>query len=139
MFKNPIQDDSRFWPGLGGSDTDYAWALVCYPLFEAVTMPFATMTVHRFPFTVLMIFALFLCIVGATMYALAVNVWMVFIAHGLIGAGATCAVVIHTYIGEMGTVMDDIRVKQGKKPRKYTLYIAFSFVLNVGNLASFGK
>ena len=134
-----IQDDSRFWPGLGGTDTDYAWALVCYPLFEAVTMPIAAVMAHRFPFTILMLFPLFPFAIGGIMYALAVNVWMVFIAHSLIGVGAASAAVVHTYIGEMGTVMDDIRMKQGKKPRKYTLYIAFSFILNGGYLVVFGK
>ena len=134
-----IQDDGRSWSGLNGTDTDYAWALVCYPLFEAVAMPFAAVVAHRFPFTLLMTIPMVLFIAGGIMYALAISVWMVFIAHGLIGAGNASAAVVHTYIGEMGTVMDDIRVKQGKKPRKDTVYLSLSFIINGGYVSAFGK
>ena len=35
--------------------------------------------------------------------------------------------------------MDDIRVKQGKKPRKDTVYISLSFIISGGYAAAFGK
>ena len=73
-------------------------------------------------------------------YALAVNVWMVFISRGLIGAcGGLAIPALHTYLGEMGSVMDDIRKKRGKEPRKFSVYIAFSFILNGGFLVAFGE
>ena len=74
------------------------------------------------------------------MYALARSVWMAFIGFGLFGtAVAFSAVTIHTYMGEMGTIMDDIRKKQGKKERKHLIYVVFSFVLNGGYLFPLGK
>ncbi|CAI8058537.1 hypothetical protein GBAR_LOCUS31827 [Geodia barretti] len=67
------------------------------------------------------------------MYALAEHVWVAFLGRGLMGAGVQFgAATIHTYIGEMGTMMDDIRQKLERKPRKLILYIIYSFVLNGG-------
>ena len=64
------------------------------------------------------------------MYALAQSVWVVFLARALMGAGIQFgAATLHTYLGEMGSVMDNIRQTQGKKPRKFILYIMLSFVL----------
>jgi hypothetical protein len=127
-----VQDASRFWPGLGGSDTDYAWALVFSPIFELAAMPFTALVLHRFPYTISMLITPLMIGTGGAIYAVAVNKWMVFIAKGLIGIGASGAATVHAYLGEMGTVMDDIRQKQGKKPRKFILYIVLSFVLNSG-------
>ena len=61
--------------------------------------------------------------------------WIAFVGRGLIGSGvAFGASTLHTYLGEMGTVMDDIREKQGKNPRKHVLYIALSFTINGGTV-----
>ena len=80
-----------------------------------------------------------LAALGGGVYALAHNVWVAFVGQGLMGASvAFGASTAHTYIGEMGTVMDNIRKKQGKKPRKYLLYIAFSFILNGGFVLPYG-
>ena len=46
---------------------------------------------------------------------------------------------VHTYIGEIGSIMDDERKERGKKPLKHVLYIAFSFILNGGFVVAFGK
>ena len=46
---------------------------------------------------------------------------------------------LHTYIGEMGSVMDQIREKKGKKPLKFTVYVAFSFIMNGGFVVAFGE
>ena len=74
------------------------------------------------------------------MYALANSVWIVFAARALMGAGVSFgASAIHAYLGEMGTVMDDIREKQGKSPRKFLLYIGFSFTLNGGMVVPNGE
>ena len=135
-----LQDTGRFWPGLGGSDTDYALALTFAPVFEFAAVPLALLMTHRSPFNVTFLIGLLFMAVGGTMYALAKNVETVWFGRGVIGAaGGLCIPALHTYIGEMGTLMDDIRRKQGKKPRKFTLYIAFSFILNGGFMVSFGK
>lgn len=64
------------------------------------------------------------------MYALAKSVWTVFAGYGLMGAGGgMCSTTIFTYLGEMGDVMDEVRKRQGKKPRKHILYSVYSFVL----------
>ena len=103
-------------------------------------MPLAATMLHLLPFTATIFTFLTLYIAGGVVYALADNVWMVFVGLGLIGAGiAFSAGTVHTYIGEMGTVMDDIRKKQGKKPRKFVLYLAYSFMLNGGVVIPFSK
>lgn len=79
-------------------------------------------------------------IIGGIIYGLAETIWMVFVGFGLFGAGASfAAITVITYMGEMGTVMDNIRKKQGKKPRKFVIYIVYSFVLNGGYILCFGK
>lgn len=134
------QNGTRFWGGLGGSDTDYALALVSYPIFETATMPLAGAMLHHLPFTLTIFVFLTIFIIGGIVYGLAGSVWMVFIGYGLFGAGASFgAATVHTYIGEMGTVMDRIRRTQGKKPRKFALYIAYSFLLTAGVAVPFGK
>ena len=141
FFTCILQNETgRFWPGLGGSDRDYAWVLISYPLFEAVTMPLAGAMLHFLPFTVTIFTFLVIFVVGGVIYGLSQAVWIVFVGFGLIGAGASLgSATVHTYIGEMGTVMDNIRKKQGKKPRKFLLYIAYSFMLNGGFVIPFGK
>ena len=57
----------------------------------------------------------------------------------LLGCGITSTVVVHTYIGEMGIRMDDVRRKERKTPIKNALYIALSFVLNGGYVVTFCK
>ena len=77
---------------------------------------------------------------GGATYALANSVWIAFVGRGLIGSGVSFgASALHTYLGEMGTVMDDIREKQGKRPRKFLLYIALSFTINGGIVIPTGK
>ena len=100
-----------------------------------VTVPLA----YRLPFSCLLFAFVALAGVGGGVYALAQSVWVAFLGRGLMGAGVQFgASTIHTYIGEMGTVMDDIRQKQGKRQRKFILYIAYSFVLNGGFVVPFG-
>ena len=74
------------------------------------------------------------------MYALAGSVWMAFVGYGLTGAGVSFSTItIHTYMGEMGDVMDEIRKKQGKKPRKFLLYNIYSFTMSGGFVLPFCK
>ena len=100
-----------------------------------VTVPLA----HRLPFSCLLFAFVTLAVFGGGTYALAQHVWVAFLGRGLMGAGVQFgASTIHAYMGEMGTIMDEIRQKMGRKPRKFILYIAYSFVLNGGFLVPFG-
>jgi MFS family permease len=132
---NCAENGTRFWPGLGRSDSDYALVLMSYPLFEVATTPLAGALLHRLPYSFTIIVFIIVDIAGGVVYGLARSLWVAFVGFGLFGMGSALAsVTVHTYMGEMGTVMDDIRKKQGKKPRKYILYVAFSFVVNGGFL-----
>lgn len=134
-----LQEGGKFWSGLEGSSRDYAWVQMATPLFEAGSVPLAIPLVHRLPFTALMYIAVLTAAVGGAIYALAESILTVFIGRGLMGvASQFSASVIHSYIGEMGTVMDDIRKKQGKKPLKFTFFIVLSFMLNGGLLLPYG-
>lgn len=129
-----------FWPGLGRSDADYVLVLVSYPLFEVVTAPLSGALLHRLPFSVSIAAFTAVYITGGVVYSMAWSLWMAFAGFGLFGMGSSlCSIMVHTYLGEMGTLMDDIRKKRGKKPRKYVLYIAFSFVVNGGFLFPLSK
>ena len=134
-----LQDGGKFWSGLGGSNRDYAWVQMASPLFQAGSVPLAIPLVHRLPFTILMYIALFTEAVGGATYALAGSILTAFIGRGLMGAGVQfCVSVVHSYIGEMGTVMDDIRKMEGKKQLKFTLFIVLSFIMNGGLLLPYG-
>ena len=134
------QNGTRFWPGLGRSDSDYALVLTSYPLFEVATTPLAGALLHRLPYSFTITVFIMVYVAGGVVYGLARSLWVAFVGFGLFGMGsALAAVTVHTYMGEMGTVMDEIRKKQGKKPRKYILYIAFSFVVNGGFLPALGE
>jgi MFS family permease len=72
------------------------------------------------------------------MYALSKDVWFLIVGRGVMGMGGGLSIpALHTYMGEMGTVMDQVREKQGKKPRKFAVYIAFSFIMNGGCVVAF--
>jgi MFS family permease len=137
----PLQNTStRTWPGLGGSDTDYAWALTFPPLCEFAVFPLALWMTRRVPFTVPLLIGVSLLVVSGTMYALSGDVWVLMISRGVMGMGGGLSIpALHTYMGEMGTVMDQVREKQGKKPRKFAVYIAFSFIMSGGFVIAFGE
>ena len=111
-----------------------------YSLFGMVTAPVAGMLLHRLPFTITIISFSILLIAGGIVYALARSVWMAFVGYGLTGAGVPfCTITIHTYMGEMGDVMDEIRQKQGKKSRKFLLYNIYSITMIGGFVLPFRK
>jgi MFS family permease len=132
------QDANRFWPGLGGSDSDYAWVVAIGALLQVLLTPIAAIMSHLLPFSLTILLSLSLYIIGGIVYGLADVVWMVFLGLGLWGAGtAFCSVIIHTYMGEMGTKMDEIRMQQHKRPRKLIVYVAYAFLLNGGYFLSY--
>ena len=135
-----MQDASRFWPGLGGTDTDYALVVAAYSIFEIALFPIVGVLADRLPYTVLTLLFLSMIAIGGVLYALAVSVWMAFLGRGVIGgAGSFGAAAVHMYMGEMGTVMDKAREKQRKRPIKFSVYIAYSFILNGGYFVAYGK
>jgi hypothetical protein len=63
--RSPSSDDNEensdhFWPGLGGTDRDYAWTLISFSLFEAGSLPLVTAMMDVVPYTVLILITLFL-------------------------------------------------------------------------------
>ena len=129
-----------FWPGLEGTDRDYAWALIAYSVLETAVMPVSAVLLKQFAFTITMLLVVSIYAVGGAVYALAMDVWMVILARGLMGGAALFSLsVVHTYIGEMGTVMDEIRKKNGKSPMKSNLYIVLLVSLCGGGILTFGK
>ena len=92
------------------------------------------------PFVIPLLIGLILTAVSGTIYALTVDIWMLLLGRGVLGFGGGIGVpALHTYLGEMGSVMDQLREEQGKTPRKFSVYIAYSFILNGGFLVAFGE
>lgn len=133
------QNSDKFWPGLGATDTVYAWVLMAYSLPETASMPLAGIMAVNVPYTITILFTCALYVIGGLFYGRANNVWMVIVGRGLIGGAAAFAdVIVNSYIGEMGIRMDEIRRRQGKKPLKYILYVAYSFTMNGTFILAFG-
>ena len=87
-----------------------------------------------------MLASLALFAVAGALYALTVNVWMLFLAQALNGTAVACgSVVLHMYMGEMGTVMDSIRERKGKKPMKFIIYILYSLMYGCASVGAVGK
>ena len=102
--------------------------------------PVALLMAQRCPFIITFITGSLILAASGTVYALSMDIWMVILSRILLGVSSGLILPsLHTYLGEMGSAMDDQREKQGKKPRKCLVYIAFSFVLNGGVVVAFGK
>ena len=135
-----LQDSEKFWPGLASSETVYAWVLMAYSIPETSSMPFAGIMAEKMPYTVMLLITCALYATGGVFYGQAAGVWMVMVGRAFMGIGAAFAdVTVSSYIGEMGTRMDEIRHSRGKKPRKYTLYVAYSFTMNCTFMLTFGE
>ena len=103
-------------------------------------MPAAVVLLEKLAFTITILLVMCMYAVAGVVYALAVDVWMVILARGLTGGAALfCVAVVTTYIGEMGTVMDDIRKKRKKKPIKFVLYILMLVFMTIGTALVFGE
>ena len=107
---------------------------------EIALYPIIGVLAVRLPYIVLTLLFLSLFAIGGALYALAVGIWMALLGQGLMGAAAGfCSAVVHIYIGEMGTIMDEVREKQGKRPMKFAVYIAYSFINNGGYFMAYGN
>ena len=136
------QNSTRFWPGLGGTETDYAWVIMASSVCETVLIPVAVfiLDILHVPFTAPLVLLMLMYAIGGVLYASAIGVWMVILARGMMGgAGLFVSAVLHSYIGEMGAMMDEIRKKKGKKPLKNVLYMAVMFSINGANVLVLGK
>ena len=77
--------------------------------------------------------------VSGVLYGQANAVWMVIASRSLMGVcSAFVEILVLGYIGEMGTHMDGIQERQGKRPKKYILYVAYSFAYNIALMLAFG-
>jgi len=122
---------------LGESETLYAWALMAKGIGELLFYPVIGYMAQNLPYSVSQLVAALMFAVGGAIYALASAGWVVMLGNFVLGCGISCAVLVHTYIGEMGTKMDRMRSKKRKRPLKFVLYIVFSFILNGGYLVTF--
>ena len=87
-----------------------------------------------------MLLVICMFVVAGVMYALAVDVWMVILARGLMGGAALfISSLLHTYIGEMGILLDEIRKKRGKSSVKFVLYISVTVSVTAGVVVAFGE
>ena len=134
-----MQETTRFWPGLGGSESLYSWVLMAGGIGEIAFLPVIGYMAENIPYGVSQLVAGVMFTAGGTVYALASEGWMVMLGKALLGCAITSTVVVHTYIGEMGTRIDDMRSQEKKRPIKFALYIALSFILNGGYLVTFCK
>ena len=145
---------TKFWPGLGESETLYAWVIMAGGIGEIGFLPVVGYMAANLPYSVsLLVAALLLaaggaiCVsllvaalllaAGGAIYAVASAGWIVILGKVVIGGAGSFLVLVHTYIGEMGTIMDRMRSKKRKRPMKFVLYIALSFILNGGYLVTF--
>ena len=106
---------------------------------EIAFLPVIGYMAGNLPHTISQLVAASLLTCGGSLYALASAGWMVILGRALIGCARASAVVVHTYIGEMGTRMDEMRSKEKKRPMKSALYIVVSFILNGGYSFAFCK
>ena len=135
-----MQNSTHFWSGLGGTETDYAWVIISSSACETVLIPVAVFILDILPFTAPLLLLMLMYAVGGALYASATEVWMAMLARGMMGgAGLFVSAVLHSYIGEMGTMMDKIRKKKGKRPLKNVLYMAVIFSINGANVLVLGK
>lgn len=106
---------------------------------EIIFVPVFGYMSKKLPYTASLLVASLLFAAGGSVYALASGGWMVILAKVILGCAFTSAVIVHTYIGEMGTRMDEMRSKRGKTPTKFALYIILSFIMNGGFVITFCK
>ena len=132
--------DGRFWPGLGGSDSDYSWVLTSHPLSEIVASVLYGAFIHNLPVSISIISYTILYVAGGIVYALAEHVWMALVGISLHGAATAFNVLtLLTYMGQTGEVMDDMRKKEGKRPLKFLLYCGVTLIFTGGFIIPFGK
>ena len=107
---------------------------------EILLIPLAVFVLDMLPFTVPILLVMLTYATGGALYASATEVWMVILARGMMGGAALLvSALLYSYIGVMGTTMDEIRKKKGKRPMKNTLYLAVLFVMNAANVTVLGE
>ena len=74
------------------------------------------------------------------MYALAEHVWMVLVGISLHGAATAFNVLmLLTYMGQMGELMNDMRRKEGKRLLKFLMYCGVTLSFTGGVIIPFGR
>ena len=110
-----------------------------FAIGEIVAILLAGLMGKNIPYTLSLFLAGLLMIIGGGLHALTVNVWMVLLARLLLGCSSGFRVIVHTYIGEEGTQMDQWRIQNAKQPTKFAVYIILSFAMNGGVLLGYGE
>ena len=108
-------------------------------LGELISVPVVGYMTENLPYIVSISFVGLFFAIGGLLYALTTDIWMMIVANIFIGFGFSSAVIVHTYIGEIGIKMDEGRTRKKQKPAKFGLYIAFSFILNGGYFVTFSE
>ena len=136
-----LQNGARFWPGLGESELIYAWAITSFSIGEICGAPFAGLLIKQFPYIVTPLLASLIFAIGGVIYSLATAGWIVIISRLLSGFASTMGEVFQTsYIGEVGTQVEEFKKKGGKKSHlKDVLYVLFAFTTNGGVVFALGK
>jgi len=108
---------------------------------EITGAPFAGFMVEKLPYIFTPVVASILYITGGIVYALATGSWMVIAGRFVCGFACTMGDVLQTsYIGEMGTRVDEFRKKRKKgRQLRTTLYIMYAFLVNFGFVITYGK
>jgi len=119
----------------------YAWAITAFSAGESTGATSSGIMVEKLPYIFTPIVASVIYIIGGIVYALATGGWMVIAGRFLSGFAVTMGAVLQTsYIGEMGTRVDEFRKKRKKgRQLRTTLYIMYAFVVNFGYIITFGK
>ena len=134
-----LQNSETFWPGLGSSETAYAWVLMAYYISKMTAMPITGLMAQKMPYKPTILITLSLYMVSGVLYGQATTVWMVIVSRSLMGvcSGLSDATELG-YIGEMGTRMDKIREGKRKQPMKNVIFVAYSFSVNGATILAFG-
>ena len=142
MFFPQESGSNKLWPGLNGTERDYALVSMSFSLFETALFPLPMLLMDALPYTPVLLLTISLYTAGGLVYGFATQIWMVFAARGLMGAAALFgAAIIFSYTGETGTLMDRERLNMGKKLIKGHLYLAITFITHgyqvflLGNIA----
>ena len=126
-------------PGLGQSETFYAWAVTLYSLGEFVGAMGAGFITKLLPYRLAFLLAIAMCPLGYLLYSLvtAAHAWVVLVARLCIGMNAgLLLVLITTYLGETATRVHKSMPQDGSLKDKlfvyYSLVSSFSYLIAPG-------
>ena len=118
----------------------YALVVAAGSIGQVVGAPVTGLMMKRLPYIVTLVISSVVFAAGGVVYALSTNGWMLFAGRFLHGIASTMGAVLeNTYIGDMGTKVDNIRKKLNKRTLKDILYVVYSFQISFNMFIAFGK